>query len=355
MMGRVCLIVPLLSVAGCKSSASPRSAEVAGHTDVSPATVVAREGRAVAGRDLPAGERPNGAAPEMALATRWFEALRARDLEALGRATSLPFVLHATQTQGQCQESQLAARREAVAKTVDCLLIDEWIAKALAAHPTLVFRAVAEFPPWTAAWQREVSGDLKALALTADAPGCEFNFVVLVGKAGVKAVWKDGSTIRPQDIRPPDPPAGGTPSATAAKRIKLASRWFEALRSKDTGALTALTRFPFKMHDASVVVECEGKTAAAPAAMAGAIACLTGNELLMKSLKANAFHGEPLVRAISAKDLPPWASRWRSDVGSEVQPVWFTVLDDGVTWDLIFLVGSGGVRGLWKASWFDPN
>lgn len=77
------------------------------------------------------------------------------------------------------------------------------------------------------------------------------------------------------------------------------------------------------MHDTSVMGECEGKTAAAPANLADATSCLTTDKLLTDVLvpEGSPTQMAPLFRAIAKKKLPSWSKRWRQDVQAGSQPV----------------------------------
>jgi hypothetical protein len=137
--------------------------------------------------------------------------------------------------------------------------------------------------------------------------------------------------------------------------VALASQWLSALGKRDVQALSRLTRFPFKMHDTSATGDCENRSAGAPAALGGAVSCLLENDLLLNDLREDSAGRKLFVRAIARGNLPSWARRWRSDLPADLQSIWATVVADGVTWDLLLLVGKQGVAGLWKAGWFDPN
>lgn len=168
---------------------------------------------------------------EIALATKWLDALRRKDVAAMIEVTSYPFVLHDTQNQGTCKDRQLASRPNQVATTVKCLLTNDWPDRALERNPKAFFGVLSYVPDWGKAWSMEMSSDLLPLDALADAPGCEFNFVFLVAKNGVRAVWKAGSAIRDEEIRPPDLPI--------ARSRSRKSRWPRNGLRRFTGATSA--------------------------------------------------------------------------------------------------------------------
>jgi hypothetical protein len=344
--------VVLGSIGACNRNHPVRPPEAA--HDGSSASVAKRtEPTDSTRRESSATDQSLTADHEIALATKWLAALRRRDVSGLTRLTSYPFILRDTRSQGSCKDRRTAVDPDSVPATVKCLMSDEWLDRALKANPVPVLERLSDFPAWAKPWRESVSGDLQSLYTTADAPGCEFDFVLLVAKEGVRALWKTGSTVGKQDMRPPDPPE--IDDVAAPNEIRLATKWLDALRNRDIEALTKVTHFPFRMHDTSSAGECEGKSAAAAPNLPAAISCLTTSKLLEQDLQINPARPEPLTRAISKRNIPSWARRWRGDFESGSQPVWTTIYADGVTWDFIFLVASDGVQSLWKAGWFDPN
>jgi hypothetical protein len=152
-------------------------------------------GRATAADPRLAAIEREKAAPSddaVQVATRWLDALRKHDLDALTRASRYPFALRDTRKEGHCAKSSAAPGPESLAATIDCLIKDDLLAEDLKSSPPLSIEGVSEkkLSTWTRPWRKEIGGGWQPVAISFYNDGDAWEFVLLVADGGVRAVWK---------------------------------------------------------------------------------------------------------------------------------------------------------------------
>lgn len=139
----------------------------------------------------------NGAAP-IAIATRWLDALRHRDLAQLTRLARYPFEVRDTGRDARCK-TQTAHGPDAIESALNCLLGSDPLHRALIDSPSSRMLGDGALPQSLAEWarpwwrQNDHSGLHGAYTMVATTEGYEFDFQILVDPAGVRVVWKRGA------------------------------------------------------------------------------------------------------------------------------------------------------------------
>jgi hypothetical protein len=134
------------------------------------------------------------ARPEVNLATRWLAALRQGNVTALIQLTSFPFELRDRDLHANCGK-RTARNASEMTRTLDCLLADEVFKAAILEESPVKAGLSRDFEPeMFQGWRHGDQVDLwPALVLVGDEVGNEFDLTLLVGKSGVRALWKRGS------------------------------------------------------------------------------------------------------------------------------------------------------------------
>lgn len=139
------------------------------------------------------------------------------------------------------------------------------------------------------------------------------------------------------------------PADDAATQTAL--KWLSALRGRDRGLLVRLSGAPFLVRDASGNGKCSSLDIDDPSRLES-IGCLVKDNPLHDVLQANP---EPDAGPLSPKHLPNWARKWKTDVAPGWNPIGLVVLGKTVSFDLVILVGSDGVHGLFRHTAHDRN
>lgn len=139
---------------------------------------------------------PVDGANEVDIVRRWLEALKSRDARALSEVTSYPFEVRDTGRESKCGK-KTAANSGALESATRCLFDNAELHHALTSNrPFLESPSEGyELPNWAERWfQPSRHSILKKVSAGAHAqPGFSFDMVVLVDKAGVRALWMYGS------------------------------------------------------------------------------------------------------------------------------------------------------------------
>jgi hypothetical protein len=138
------------------------------------------------------------AVAEVALAKRWLDALRRRDANAIASTTAYPFELRETETRGPCGRLRRAQDPRSLSAALKCLMADDAVHGALEQSRDSAVRASVardDVPNWAQAWWRaDVHAGLWPVSvILATEACCEYDFTLLVGQSGVRALWKTGS------------------------------------------------------------------------------------------------------------------------------------------------------------------
>jgi hypothetical protein len=133
------------------------------------------------------------ATAEVALATRWLQALRQRDLPALERMTHYPFDVRQTAPTPIC-ESRTAPRASDLRRAIECLLADEAFSRALSQSAKAAVEAGptrAYVPDVFEGWGPVDRGELWPTLLHLEtSDDLAIDLLLLVAKDGVQTAWK---------------------------------------------------------------------------------------------------------------------------------------------------------------------
>ncbi|HXU61788.1 MAG TPA: hypothetical protein VN962_08820, partial [Polyangia bacterium] len=105
-----------------------------------------------------------------------------------------------------------------------------------------------------------------------------------------------------------------------------------------------LSSVPFVLRDASSTGACS-KIDIADSSKLDNLNCLVVDNPLHEVLTLNP---EPEPGLVSPKHLPKWARTWKAEVTPELTPVSFVLLGKRASFDLVVLVGTDGVRGVFR-------
>jgi hypothetical protein len=138
------------------------------------------------------------AVEEVKIAKRWLNALRSRNFDVLAKLTQYPFELRDTAETGPCGTQRAATNAGSLRSAIDCLLSDDLVHGALEESRESTVRAALakdDIAEWARRWwRRDVHAALWPVYVIAAKEGCcEFDFTLLVGKAGVQGFWKTGT------------------------------------------------------------------------------------------------------------------------------------------------------------------
>jgi hypothetical protein len=154
----------------------------------------------------------------------------------------------------------------------------------------------------------------------------------------------DESNASQQDAGADLPPANGPE--------EVAQRWLEALRRASPSLLGVWSRYPFMLHDTGTEGTC-GHGAAADARQLGQLlSCMLGNRALLEELRRSP---DAAPTALTAKDLPAWAKRWRNEAPADASLILFEIMGHGNASHFLLVVHDGGVSALWKETVFDAQ
>jgi hypothetical protein len=137
-------------------------------------------------------KKPAASGDAIRVATRWLEALRKHDVDALTKAARYPFTLRDTKKEGHCDRSRTAPDPDSTPATIDCLIKDDLLAEDLKGNPPLSIESVSDkqLPRWAKAWRKDVASGMQPIAISFYNDGDAWEFLLLVADGGVKAVWK---------------------------------------------------------------------------------------------------------------------------------------------------------------------
>jgi hypothetical protein len=169
-----------------------RSAPVGGGTMLRSDSSVAPRVTEVADAQAAARvEQDAGPSTLVQLATRWVDALRDKNVEALTKLSQYPFDLRDTRKDGACVNKTVRGPGD-MPSAVDCLLVNWVLNDELKANPTPTTKVVSpkELPSWARRWVKEIGPGLTAVDVFIHGNGSSFQFILLVADEGVQGFWK---------------------------------------------------------------------------------------------------------------------------------------------------------------------
>jgi hypothetical protein len=147
-------------------------------------------------------------------------------------------------------------------------------------------------------------------------------------------------------------PAHAQSKAVSRARTSLAIQWADAFRRRDVDGLIKLTSFPFAVRDTGTADQCASGTAPDKSELEMTLSCMMSVGVLHDDMVALRTLES---RILSKRSIPKWARRWGGELPADVTPVSIPVPGNGASHEFILLVGTDGVRGVWKTTWFDSN
>jgi hypothetical protein len=271
------------------------------------------------------------------IATAWLEALRRRDVSALVAHTEYPFDLRDTGTAGRLGEHEVhltATNASAMQDLIKSLVTDDVLSKTMRAERdgrVKAFKKDGYIYSWAEQWRGDLLPDLRPLSVRFQNNDAAFTFIFLVGKSGVRALWKTGFD--------------------ATVEVELVTRWLLTLRHRDIRALERLTSYPFELRDNQLGANCGSRMASGPTEMRAALACLLDDALFNEALKADSIVSAGLKQDF----VPGFFEGWRRPEHADLWPTMVLIgTDAGNEYDLTMLVAKNGVRVLWKRGSFSP-
>jgi hypothetical protein len=137
-----------------------------------------------------------------------------------------------------------------------------------------------------------------------------------------------------------------------ADPLRVASRWMSALGVKDTASLEQTARYPFQLRDNGSDASCKGGRAENAAQLAAVLDCILNQSIMQRDLKDIP---EPVMEILDAKPMPVWSKRWQKGLPPGLVPVKVELPANGIYYELVLLIGNGGVFQMWKVAEFDSN
>jgi len=131
----------------------------------------------------------------------------------------------------------------------------------------------------------------------------------------------------------------------------MAKSWMDALRAKDREQLQKLAALPFKLSEPAEYPKCDPVESATREDVPNTLACLLDDKLFMEELSAQP---EPVTEVISGSTLPAWAASVEPELARGTL-VLVRLPGNGVSYQLLVLLTTAGVSGVWKLAKYDPN
>jgi hypothetical protein len=263
----------------------------------------------------------------MALADRWLAALRSRNRPVLLQRTGYPFEW--LDSHGQtCAAKQPAKSGEEFAPVLDCLLADSALLRVLEQHDQAGLQELtsSHLQSWARPWQSHAPPDAKLVNAFIKRGGAQADIDVWLLGGAVRGLW-----IHIED---------------GADAVTFAEQWLDALKRQDMQTLTQKTSFPFEIRDTGQGAKCGRTAARTPKHFKEAVGCLLNNQELQTGLSAK----KPTIDTASEDDpVPSWAERWWTTADHSGLNQTFTTVasPDGISFDLILVTASNGVRAVW--------
>lgn len=190
---------------------------------------------------------------DVAVATRWLEALLDADQKEMARLTRYPFEFH--DQNGSCTD-QTAPNPEALPTAVACLSNDEALIALLRNPDSVSVDPIAsgDLPARAKKWHMTPPSGIVTASLRRNDSRAELELSMVDG--GVRGVWRSGV---------------GAPWA-----VKLATEWVEAVRARDLDQLARLTAYPFELRDTGRDASCGRRLVKGREGLPSAVDCCFG-------------------------------------------------------------------------------
>jgi hypothetical protein len=280
--------------------------------------------------------QPRQPTGDVAVATRWVEALREGDPVELQASTHYPFEIH--DSSGGCPARQTTARPEDLAFVLTCLSTDDKLIDLLRTHDSGAVEPLAaiHLAAWQQRWHVSANPDMRIVTAFFNRNDARVNLDMWVVDGGVRGVWKSG--------------------INGAAPIGIATRWVDALRHRDLAALTQLTRYPFEVRDTGRDARCRTRTANGPDTLESALSCLLASDQLHRAL-VDSPSPRMLADGALPQSLAEWARPWwrQRDHGGLQGAYAMVATTEGYEYDFQILVDRDGVRVVWKRGAFESR
>lgn len=295
------------------------------------------DGHAASASAEPAAAQPaTEAAPadDVAMATRWLEALRNGDQTELAALARYPFEIH--DKGGKCKD-QIASGPEQLPTVLSCLLTDAALLDVIRNHDSAAVEPLADvhLAAWRHDWNVNPTPSRKIITGYFDRKDARAKLDLWVIDRGVRAVWKTG--------------------LNGSAEVALATEWLDAVRDRDIERLGRVTSYPLEVRDTLRHATCGKRLAKGRDTLAAAVNCLVKSDVLHRAMVDTPASG---FTAYSAADslsewIQPW---WREGEHRGLQRIATTVATaDGYEFDFEMLVAKDGVRTVWKAGLFESR
>jgi hypothetical protein len=172
-------------------------------------------------------------------------------------------------------------------------------------------------------------------ALALAATGCLRNADASAASTAPKSAPRDAGA---------DQRSGVAAAPTDAAAAQMALKWLSSLRRRDQAELVRQSGVPFVLRDASSTGACSTIDIAESSKLDN-LSCLVSDAPLHEVLVLNP---EPEPGLVAPKHLPKWARKWKIEVTPDLTPVSFVLLGKKASFDLVVLVGTDGVHGLFR-------
>jgi hypothetical protein len=271
---------------------------------------------------------------DVAVATRWLDALRDGDQRELAARTRFPFEIH--DEGGSCKD-QTAPSAQEMAAVVACLSSDAALMDLLRRHDSAAVEPLADihFAAWRQKWHLTPTPNQRIVTGLFNREEARAHFDLWIADGGVRGVWKSG--------------------VSGSRDIEIATEWLAAVKERDFERLAKATSFPLEMRDTGRDARCGNRTVKGRDTLGAAIDCLFRSDRLHQAMVDTPSSG---FTAYEPSDsLPDWVQAWwRDNEHQRLQRVATMVATaDGYEYDFQMLVARDGVRVVWKLGSFESR
>lgn len=308
---RLCFLVAMLACRRETADRSPTSVEPQPQAEVTSA---------------PPAKGPSSS-DDVAIATRWVEALRDADQPGLSASTVYPFELH--DASSTCKE-QTASSPEQLSTVLACLSNDPVLIDVLRKHDSAAIEPLpsARLGSWARKWHVSAVPGMRIVTAFFDRRDARAQLDLWVVDGGVRGVWKSG--------------------VNGSREIQLATEWLSAVKKRDVERLAKVTSYPFEVRDTRRDAACGKRTAKSRDTLPAAVDCLFQSELLHRALVDS-----PSTRLLANEptdSLPEWIEPWwrEKEHRGLLRVFALVATNEGHEFDLQMLIARDGVRVVWK-------
>lgn len=286
--------------------------------------------------EIAAAQPPTTPSPidDVAIATRWLDALREGNQGELTAYVRFPFEIH---DDGGFCKNQTASAAEQLPAVLACLSNDRDLIDVLRRHDSAAVEPLADvhLPAWAKKWHVTTTPNQRIVTGFFDRQDARVHLDLWVIDGGVRGVWRSG--------------------VNGSAAIAIATEWLDALINRDVEHLARVTSYPFEVRDTRRDAKCGKRVAKGPDNLPATVDCLLRSDLLHRAMIDSP---EPGFSAYEASEslanwIQPW---WRDSEHRGLQRVATMVATaDGDQFDFQMLVAPDGVRTVWKAGSFESR